>query len=390
MFQRRNARLLLPLGALACSALLQGGCDREKTPEAPVDAQISRAELLAAPPGSPQEVLDRARANAALDDDAVRDISRQHRDARERARLLAAAGPPIELRGRVVSAIDGKPEADCLVSHDGQEAYADEQGNFALFAIPSDGQIRLRMRCKGLVERHNVVIPAIAVEASADAVYTLPEPIEVGRRLRPTPEDEHDPVAHPAISAVFDGAVGDLAAPRTAAPTAVDGTAIDATIHQNATTPKPAAVPLPTAQPSGSAAGPPPASSGAARPPATPAVPVAPRIPVQPEQIVVGSLSAEDIAPELRRRAAALHSCYAVHLESHRDDVEAVRVRWVISPTGNPESVEILGSTFDAPEQDLCVARRLTRLAFPASDGTTTVTQTFVFGFRLVPDAQIP
>lgn len=362
----------------AFSAVVLGGCGTKIDDDSDGASLPSRADLLAAPPGSPEELLQRARANASLDDDAVRDLSRQHRDARERARLLAAAGPPIELRGRVVSALDAKPESDCHVSHMGQEAYTDANGDFILYAIPSDGQIRLRLRCHGLVERHNLVVPAV------DALYELPEVIEVGRRLRPSTaeNDDLDAAPHPAIASVFDGAVSDLtpSAPRVAPSAPVVGghaggtatpspsvagranaSAIETTIQNHATAPASASSSAPTT----------------------------PRIQVHAEQIVDGSLSAQDIAPELRRRAAALHACYAEHLEAHRDDTEAVRVRFVISPTGNPEAVEILGSTFDLPDQDQCVVRRITRLSFPASDGTTKVTQTFIFGFRLVPDAQI-
>lgn len=335
-----------------------------------------RDELFAPIPDAPANDLQRRTAElAALSEDEVRAALREQRLSRERLRLLAAAGPPISLSGRVISTQTKEPEVECHISHLGQEVYSDEDGHFTLYGIPSDGQVRIRIKCGGLIERHNLVVPA------AERHHDLPAPIELGRGLDPA-LPSGVAINQDNARAEFNDAVATLDAiqegpnlkPESALPTQQEAAQLAANAAH--------------AHPDVSTENTHPAADPAPEPVPAPGVPK-PSIPIEPEQIVDGSLNAVDIAPELRRRAHALHACYADYLEEHRDARGAVRVRWVIGATGVPEDIEIRQSTFDMPERDECLKRRIARLAFPASDSQTTVNQTFVFSFWLNPQDQI-
>lgn len=373
MFHPRKARPLRPCPALSAVllCLVSAGCKDTASDAEEAALRAERAEIFAAAPtGEVHDLQRRTEELAAMTEDEVRAAQREHRLSRERVRLLAAAGPPIELHGRIVSAETGAPEVDCHISHGSQETYTGKDGAFTLLGIPSDGQVRVRMKCRGLIERHNLVIPEIAHR------YELPDAIELGRSLAlprtdtPAPTRDHD------AREAFDGAVAVLEAvpPGPKVQPAVINPSSGPQAQREPHDVAPATPSQPIAE-----------KPAAKNPAATPT----PTLALEPEQIVSGSLSAADIAPELRRRAHALHSCYAEFLEANRDARGAVRVRWVISRTGIPEDVEIRQSTFDMPERDECMKRRIARLAFPASDGATTVNQTFVFSFWLNPQDQI-
>lgn len=365
MFQKRKARNVHSLMTMSLAAMIfsLGGC----TPTEEIDGEqrAAREALFEAPPGSPTEVSDEElqRRNAelaAMTEDEVKRQQAHNRQARERIRLLAASGPPTELQGALVSASTHQPETDCQVSISGQSTYSDERGIFVLPNVPSEGQVRLRIKCRGLIERHNVMVPGNVIQ------HTLPEPITIGRGFM---ADASSPELPPSRLEEFEEAVAVLDHLQPQRSAREQAKALEQNEELRPKTDD-AASATEAAKPS-SARG------------------LLPTIPKEPEQFVSGSLNGADIAPELRRRAEALHSCYAEYLETHRDVVGAVRVRWVISATGVVEDVEVRQSTLNDPIQDECLARRISRLSFPASDDVTTVNQTFVFSFWLPPANQI-
>lgn len=365
----RTARARLFAGlVLGLSAAFGTGCDREDAPV--VD---ERAALFEAPPGAPTEsgqdaLQRRAEELARMSEEELRQRQQRDRSARERVRMMAAAGPPVELRGAIVEAGTRRAEENCEISLTGQEAFTDADGRFALFNVPSDGQVRLRIKCRGLIERHNVMVPA------ADGVYVLDAPIVVGRGLNPADELNRARNIEASPQAAAENATT-LRGVQPEQPERADTSAIEAQIEETRAdddaAPSPLTAPL--------------------RVPGLPQI-VMPRTPLlkEPEQFVSGALAPTDIAPELRRRADALQGCYTALLEARPQDTAAVRVRWAIGPTGVVEDVELHGSSFDDEDADICFTRRIARLAFPASDGVTTVTQTFVFQLGQEPERQLP
>lgn len=354
--------------ALGLSATCWMGCDRGEAPVAE-----DRAALFEAPPGGPTEsgqdaLQRRAEELARMSEEDLRQKQQRDRSSRERVRMLAAAGQPIELRGAIVAAGTRRAEENCEVSLTGQDVYSDADGRFVLYGVPSDGQVRLRIKCRGLIERHNVMVPI------ADGVYVLDAPIVVGRGLDPSDELTGARVAEaPPQEAVE--TVTTLRGIQPEQPARADTSAIEAQIQEERA----------------EAEGEPSGLTAPLRMPGLPQI-IMPRPPLlkEPEQIVSGALAAADIAPELRRRADALQGCYTALLEARPQDTAAVRVRWAIGPTGVVEGVEIHGSSFDEEDADICFTRRIARLSFPASDGVTTVTQTFVFQLGHEPEAQLP
>lgn len=307
----------------------------------------------------------------------------------------ASSSAPVTLRGRVVDARSQRPEVNCLVSIDGQDTYSDERGDFFLEGLTPGSEHRVRFRCRGLIERHQLRVP------EGEGIAELEAPIVVGRSLegtrgsasrdargtfreairdldnRPEPTSAQtsnasaanatptpEPTPPPSTEGAPENGAGACAAPQTSetspttAETALAGAAATAPSAQS------------TAE----------TTSGRRA-----------RLEVKAEQLVEGTLSHTDLSAELRRRVTALQSCYAGVLETtSRDRVHATRVRWTVQPDGSVQDAQVLDATIRNEEMTQCVVRRVARLQFPASAGTTEVTQTFIFGFRLDPMAQIP
>lgn len=310
-------------------------------------------------------------------------------------------GSVVNLMGKVVDSRSLRPEINCLISVDGQEVYSDSEGNFTLESVRTGSDLRVRFRCRGLIERHVIRVP------TGESVVQLPEAIVIGRSLH----GAQGAAANPSLRSTFSTAVDDLRRmPPAAAPApsnvnpeesqraTADGALSDAIQTAPDTLPPSSAASAPSAQ----GTVPSPTSATSQTPSLEGPQPLEPprgpgfmrsyeSLSVKPDEKVDGTLSAGQIHPELRRRVLAFYSCYADFLESdptHR--IHHMRVRWTIEPNGTVSSSELLNSTERDPEKNQCLLRRVNRLVFPSSSGKTVVERTFIFGFRLDPMGQIP
>lgn len=206
------------LTLLSTSLVLSTSCKTTEVqapePAASEERWSSRTEMIAAPPGSANELAElQERSPDTLSAVERRELERQRREARDRRRLSTAVGPAIPLQGQVVSRATGEPEVDCDISVGGADALSDAEGRFSLDRVPSGGLVRVRFNCRGLIERQTIEVPANV------ASYELPTPIALGPSAgRSALADESSAEqADPASSApgsTLRDALADLAATR--------------------------------------------------------------------------------------------------------------------------------------------------------------------------------
>lgn len=384
MFQSKNARatavavILFSVGYFSFLA----GCNQEipdATPAAP-----SRADLFADPLG-----VQSSPSGAQPKDPLV-------------FREQPVTESLVSLTGKVVDSRSLRPEVNCLISVDGQEVYSDSDGNFALENVRTGSDLRVRFRCRGLIERHVIRVP------SGHSVVQLPDVIVIGRSL----SGSNGAATTPSLRSTFSTAVDDLRwipTPVAMAESNAEDTNLSSRTSVNdeairtspsghetvssslSTTPSSPSVTqrneLSVPEQPNSDGGPeplsPPSGSGFMR--------SYDSLSVKPDEKIEGALSASQIHPELRRRVLAFYSCYANFLESDpMNRIHHMRVRWTIEADGTVSSSELLNSTERDAEKNQCLVRRLNRLVFPRSVAKTVVERTFIFGFRLDPMGQIP
>lgn len=458
------------LALLSTSLVLSTGCKATEVgapePAAGEERWSSRTEMIAAPPGSANELAElQERAPDSLSDVERRELERQRREARDRRRLSTAVGPAIPLQGQVVSRATGEPEVDCDISVGGADALSDAEGRFSLDRVPSGGLVRVRFNCRGLIERQTIEVPANV------ASYELPTPIALGPSAgRSALADENsaeqaDPASNAPGSTLRD-ALADLAATRESneggaseaeedervsllgnaanAIAHIAGTAAavsppegggeryellghldraeatyearsageeyiaadgegqtrtrqhepefantpyvrDSAAEANDTAAVEDAVPdagdeLEAAAPSAGNDAPAAISSADARDGEDAARSrQAPAVPPTHSESIDGSLSTDEVHGELRRRAHALRNCYSAPLEADWDYHGSVEVSWRITPEGDVSEVTLVESSFDDEALDECFVRRISRLDFAESTGTTDVRIRFVY-----------
>lgn len=127
---------------------------------------------------SVSEQILRLQTNEDLDDRALEDGLADSNNVQTQVPpdTPRAVGPIRDLRGSLKSRGSQRSEVGCEVRSGDSVAYTDESGSFVLEAVPSAGQVRLRMSCRGHIERQRVLIPA------GVGTFELEEPLIVGPR----------------------------------------------------------------------------------------------------------------------------------------------------------------------------------------------------------------
>ena len=389
--------------------------------------------LLAEPPGFESP----AGGRPAEQVHAERVDERARRRAIGENRDRSAVGPPLDVRGTVVTAATGRPEVDCLVSLGNEQARTDQDGGFLLRDVPSDGQVRVRFRCRGIVERHTIDVPAGTGEVRLDEPVLIgPRRDEEPSRTEPTTSATTSAAAQAFAAAGEDiarsmqagtsadaagarpqgdpdsrsapgGQSGQSAPTNPALPTTVSGQQAPAGSSRPPDGVPPAAAATgergddaratagsatATTHPGSPARAPETATEPAAAAPATTRQAVReapPALPLTHEWSISGGLGEDAVVDVLVERVLAIRNCYRSHFDGDIWRRGAIEATWRVEPDGSVTAASVQRTSFNDAEADACVVRRLQRLAFPAAEEPTLVQQRFVFALDLGPRAQL-
>jgi len=79
---------------------------------------------------------------------------------------------------------------------------------------------------------------------------------------------------------------------------------------------------------------------------------------------VKGSCNKQNVMRTVRRRAAAIRSCYEVALQLQPDLKGKLTVKWTINPAGKVQGVQIIGNTMKNKKVETCVKKVVGRMRF--------------------------